>query len=337
MKTKLLLFSIVTPVLVSCGGNEVKQNKEPLAVETETIGEHSFDCTRWYVGQVEAESSTSVSFNSMGTITEIFVSEGQHVSKGQVIARIDDSQNRHAVEAAQASVNQAEDAYARMKVLHDANSLSDMDWVEVQSKVQQARASLDMAKKSLDDCTLKAPCSGVIGCKHMESGMTALPSEPICQILNINKVKVKVSIPEKEIGRISASTPTRITIDAIDRTFVGGRVEKGVQADAMTHTYDIRISLANPGEALLPGMVADVGICGEQTDSLVTLPVRCIQQSTDGRNYVWVVRKGRAQLCYVALGATFGNRIEIVSGLGRGDKVIVGGYQKVGEGDEVRC
>lgn len=325
-------------MLLSCGNNKTNTDTEALKVETETVGEGQHDLNKSFVGEVEPQSSTAVSFTGMGTVTKVFVEEGQHVSAGQTIAQMDPTQSRNAVDAAQATLFQAEDAFNRLKILHDANSLSEMDWVEIQTKVQQARSSLEMAKKQLADCTLKAPCSGVIGTKNIQSGQTALPSQAVCTILNINSVKVRVSIPEKEIGNISSSTPTHITIDAISQSFDGGRIEKSVQADALTHTYNIRINVPNPGMQLLPGMVANVSINNDMgSDSaLTTLPVRCIQQSADGHHFVWTVRNNEAHRQDVTIGATYGNRIEITSGIKCGEKVIVNGYQKVSENSKVK-
>lgn len=334
MKRITLFVALIgATLLVGCGNKTSDKNYIPLKVETETVGNQSHSTGKSYIGEIEAQTTTAVSFTSMGVVQKVCVEEGQHVSKGQVLAVMDPTQNRNTLEAATAILTQAQDAYERMKVLHDNNSLSDMDWVEVQSKVQQARSSLQMAKKALDDCTLKAPCSGVIGQKMMQTGQTALPSQPVCNILNINNVKVKVSVPEKEIASITPSTPTLVAVDAIGETVSGGRIEKGVQGDALTHTYNIYVNVNNSGQRLLPGMVANVMIGGEEV--AFSLPIRAVQQGADGKNFVWIKEGTQARRRNITLGETFGNRIEILSGIKKGEKVIVEGYQKVSEGSEV--
>jgi len=332
----------VATILIACGNNKDNRNSAPLKVETEVAGSNSNVTKGSYVGIVEECSSTALSFTGMGVVTMMNVSEGQFVSRGQLIAKMDPSQSINAVKAAEAQMKQANDALARMKQLHDSNSLPDIKWVEVQSQVAQAQSQLDMTRKALKDCSLIAPVSGIVGKKMINAGETALPSQAVCTILNINNVKVKVSIPEKEIASISASTPTTISVDALDgETFAGGRIEKGVTADALTHTYDIRINLSNPGQKLLPGMVTSVDIQNNSTksnieDNTITLPVRSVQQSADGKHFVWTIKNGKAHRQNITLGETFGNRIEILSGISNGEKVIVAGYQKVSEGSEVK-
>ena len=245
--------------LVACGKKPEAATEDTIRVTVERVAPVAEPVSLPYVGVVEEESSTSVSFTGMAMLKTLTVGEGETVRKGQLLAVIDETQARNALATTKAALDQAKDAYDRMKLLHDNQSLPDMKWVEVESKVAQAQSAYDMAKKNLEDCRIYAPVSGVVGTKIMGVGETVLPTEPVLTILSIDKVKVRVSIPEREIAAIHAGTATQITVDALEgETFQGGRIEKGITADPMTHTYDIRITVPNPGHRLLPGMVARV-------------------------------------------------------------------------------
>ncbi|MBP3213343.1 MAG: efflux RND transporter periplasmic adaptor subunit [Bacteroidaceae bacterium] len=341
-KKGFFLMAMLSVVLTACGNKEEQQKVAPVRVVTEVVGSQVDKNTRTYVGEVEAESSTSVSFTGSGTVLRVAVEEGQHVQKGQFIAEMDATQARNMLANCEAQMRQANDALERMKQLHDQNALPEVKWVETQSQVAQAKAQLDMARKSLADCRIYAPVSGVIGQKTMSSGETALPSQPVCTILNINNVKVKVAVPEKEIGRFSASTPTEIRVEALGETFMGGAIEKGVQADPVSRTYEVRINVENPGEKLLAGMVCEVKTGGSDTvaaletgNTTVMVPITAVQRSADGSMFVWKAEGGKAHRAKVTLGEASGNRIEVTSGVKKGEKVIVKGYQKVSEGSEV--
>lgn len=337
---KNIIFMLPALLLwASCSTNQ-EYKVEPLSVQTEVAAAVTSSISQDYVGTIEEEEAVSVSFTSMGTLKRVLVSEGQRVSAGQLLAEMDDTQARNVLEAAQASCNQAEDAIARYKQLYDKGSLADAKWIEAQSKLDQARASLRVAEKNLQDCRLVAPTSGVIGRKQLSAGSTALPSQAVVTIYKINNVKVKVSIPEREMAAISASTKSQINVPAANVSVAGGRIEKGVVADGLTHTYDIRILVANNNNLLLPGMVCNVslGLNGdaEAAPANISVPVRCVQQSASGQHFVWVVdneSKARRQL--VTLGQTHGNRIDVLSGLQQGTRVITAGYQKVSDGQEV--
>ena len=341
-KKGFFLVVVLSVVLTACGNKEEQQKVAPVRVMTEVVGSQVNKNTRTYVGEVEAESSTSVSFTGSGMVLRVAVEEGQHVQKGQFIAEMDATQARNMLANCEAQMRQANDALERMKQLHDQNALPEVKWVETQSQVAQAKAQLDMARKSLADCRIYAPVSGVIGQKTMSSGETALPSQPVCTILNINNVKVKVAVPEKEIGRFSASTPTEIRVEALGETFMGGAIEKGVQADPVSRTYEVRINVENPGEKLLAGMVCEVKtgdsdtVAAHETENTtVMVPITAVQRSADGSMFVWKTEGGKAHRAKVTLGEASGNRIEVTSGVKKGEKVIVKGYQKVSEGSEV--
>lgn len=334
--TKRTLFSLgAILLLVACQQTQNYQ-VEPLCVETEMVKSNTSTHGRSYVGIIEEEESVSVSFTGMGTLKRVLVSEGQTVSEGQLLAELDDTQARNMLDAAKATATQAEDAIARYKQLYDKGSLAEAKWIEAQSKLDQVQATLKSAEKNLADCRLYAPMSGVVGAKQLTAGATALPSQTVLTIYKINKVKVKVSIPESEIAAIDASTPSSVEVTAANIKLQGGAIEKGIIADPLTHTYNIRINLANPEKKLLPGMVCNVALnTSKNTSSTFTLPVRCIQQSADGEHFVWTACEGKAHRQSVTLGELQGNRIVIASGITDGNHVIVSGYQKVSEGQQV--
>ena len=274
----------------------------------------------------------------MGVVRRVLVNEGQMVSKGQLIAEMDDTQARNLLSGAEAQMAQANDALERYKMLHDAGSLPEVQWVEIQSKVAQAKAQLELSRKNLADCRLVAPVSGVIGRKMVGAGETAMPSQAVVNILDISSVKVKVSIPESEIGDISTNTSSLMKVEAINSCFSGGVIEKGVQADALTHTYDIRIQVANGERKLLPGMVASVQFTEVQSQSAgqLSVPVTAVQRKADGSLFVWTVgNDSTAHRTTVTTGETIGNRIAITDGITEGARVVIEGYQKLSENTKV--
>lgn len=327
-------------MLVGCNkAKEAEVKSSPIKVTTEVAAAASTIGQKTYVGTVEENSSTPVSFTGIGTVTKMYVKEGQHVSKGQLIAELDPTQAKNMMATAEAQMAQANDALARMQQLHDAGSLPDIKWIEIQTQVSQAKSQLEMAKKNMEDCRLYAPVSGIVAQRLFENGMTAVTSEPVLTILDVTSVKVRVAIPEQELSAITPSTKSTIAIAAIDRTMEGGRIEKSITADATTHTYDIKIALPNGDGRMLPGMIANVtlnvGNDAAAAEAPVTVPIRSVQQRSNGEHFVWTVVGGKAHRQTVTIGATSGNRIAITSGLNGGETVITAGYHKVGEGSAV--
>lgn len=332
-----MLLSVI--LICSCTGKKEQEAKAPIRVKTEVASTATSVNGQTYVGMVEEQEATAVSFTGMGVVKRVLVNEGQAVAKGQLIAEMDDTQARNLLSGAEAQMTQANDALERFKMLHDAGSLPEVQWVEIQSKVAQAKSQLDVAKKNLADCRLVAPVSGIIGKKMIGAGETALPSQAVVSILDISSVKVKVAIPEAEIGGISGNTSSIIKVEAIGSSFEGGRIEKGVQADALTHTYDIRINVANRERKLLPGMVASVSFGSEKSEvktEQLSMPVTAVQKKADGSLFVWTIEKdSTAHRTTITTGETLGNRIVVTTGISEGERIVTEGYQKLSENTKV--
>ena len=165
-----------------------------------------------------------------------------------------------------------------------------------------------------------------------------MPSQAVVNILDISTVKVKVAVPESEIGSITANTSTSIKVDAIGRSYRGGRIEKGVQADALTHTYDIRVNVGTRDFKLLPGMVANVSFItkGSQGVGRQSIPVTSVQKKSDGTLFVWTVdNNNTVHRTRVKIGETHGNHVTVVDGLGVDQRIVTEGYQKLSEGTKV--
>ena len=323
INSALLLLAIVVVGTACENKKEIKQ-KPPTQVKTEVVAAAGMTSDQTYVGIVEENEATAVSFTSMGLVKRVLVSEGQAVGRGQLLAVMDDTQARNVLTGAEAQMAQAEDALKRYGMLHDAGSLPEAQWVEIQSKVAQARSQLAVAKKNLTDCRLVAPVSGIIGRQQVKAGETAMPSQAVVTIMDVSRVKVRVSVPEagKKVG--------------------GGHIEKGVVADAMTHTYDIRINVPNGDRKLLPGMVAQVRLgatsaSSQKEGSFFTLPITSVQRRPDGSLFVWTVdNQKKVHRTAVTVGASQGNRISILSGITAGQRIVTEGYQKLSEGSEVK-
>ena len=348
MKAKRIVYGALLLTLVACSPKNSEREKAPIRVVVEKVSAQAVASDgKTYVGVVEENQATVVSYTTMGTLKHVAVSEGQAVGRGQLIAELDDTQARNMLAAAEAQNRQAEDALQRYKLLHDEGSMTEAQWVEVQSKVDQARSELAIARRNVADSRLEAPVSGIIGKRYLAAGETALPSQPVVSILDISSVKVKIAVPEREMKDITSTTPTTIFVEAIGREFHGGLIEKGVQADALTHTYDVRVRVDNKGRDLLPGMVAKVktlspsSLSGkEQSPSpttFFTLPITAVQQRADGTFFAWTVSKDNtAHRTTVTTGTIVGNRIEILSGLSDGQRVVTEGYQKLSEGTKTQ-
>ena len=247
------LLSVVF-VLSGCSGSQKEgRDSKEIPVEIVKVAKTVPADTRNYVGTVEEVVSSSISFQVMGNVERVLVGEGQKVREGQLLAVLDKATLENAYNASAASLRQAEDAYARMRTLHENKSLPDMKWVEVESKLEQARSMERISRKNLEDRNLYAPFGGVIGKRMVEAGENVQPGQPVFSLLRIETVNVKIAVPENEVATLGDQA-AMIKVAALGgQCFEGKVTEKGIVANPISHTYEAKIRLENPSGALLPG------------------------------------------------------------------------------------
>ena len=172
---KQTTFCAILLLATGCTSPKKAHTADPLRVGTIVVTPSSDIDAALYVGTIEEETSAALSFPVAGTLARTYADEGQRVQQGQLLAELDPTSARQTFDAAQAALDQAKDACARLKQLYDAESLPEIKWVEAQTRLRQAESAYGIARKNLDDCKLYAPFTGVIGKRQAAAGETVLP------------------------------------------------------------------------------------------------------------------------------------------------------------------
>jgi len=341
-------------------------------------------------GSVEANVTALTAFQIAGRVAKVYVDEGQQVVKGQVLAELDATDYRNALDAANAQADAAkasdqkaqaglrpqeleqaridavrsEDEYKRMKFLFDHQSLAANDFQKYEAAYKashqryemalqgtrgeeklvagaQARAAgaqMHEAQKRLGDCRLLAPISGFIGMRRIDVGDTVAAGTPVISVLDLNPAKVRVGIPEAEIGKVQEGARVTVMIPSLEGRSFEGKVEAlGVASDAVTRTYTAKIAVPNPERVLRAGMVSQTRIYGTGMVSALTVPGDAIVRDARGvtQVYVYYPPQRRVYGRRVEVGGLIGNEVEIKSGITAADQVVIAGQQNVREGSAV--
>ena len=326
----VLLLGIL---LIGCKQTKEKTSVAPVKVETLTIKETVLNGIQGFSGTVEETTGTTLSFPIGGTVGSIQVTVGQQINKGTLIATVEETTLLNTYNATAAMLMQAEDACKRLKQLYDNSSLPEIQWVEAQSKLKQAAAAEQIARKSLDDCRMYAPFSGVISEKNVETGQNILPGMPIVRLVTINQVKIKVAVPENEIAKMTIGQIVQIKVPALgNKIFEGRMVEKGIAANPLSRSYEVKALINNPEQELMPGMICHVHIeKPEEERTAIVLPVQVVQLDENNHSFVWVSADGKAEKRIIETGTLIHGGVVIEKGLKVGEEVIVAGQQKVSE------
>ena len=289
-----------------------------------------------YMGTIEEEDGANVSFGVIGTVVRVRVDEGQFVRKGQAMAEVDGQDVRNAHEISAATLSQAEDAYKRLKNLYDKGTLPEIKMVEMETTLAKAKAAEAISRKSVDEIVLKAPFDGFVASSTVHVGASVVPGVTGFKLVKIDRVKVALSVPEKEIGKVRVGQTVTFTVSALgDQVFSGKIVNRGVTANAVSHAYEVKAIVDNRNHGLLPGMVCKVRLEDTRGDYTIVVPQQAIQISGQDK-FIWIVKDGKAHRQGVTTGDLINEGVVVETGLMNGDIIIVEGQNKVSEDVKVK-
>ena len=291
--------------------------------------------------------------------------KGQADAARAVSSKAQEGPRSQELEQARIDYDRWLDEYKRMKYLYDHQSLPANDFKKIEAGYQAAQQRYDMARqgtrvqdkdaakgqshaaaagmheaqKRLADCQLRAPIAGFVGMKRIDVGDTIAAGAPVIGVLDLNPVKVRVAIPESEIGKVQQGARATGSIPSLDGRPFEGKVEAvGVAADPASRTYTVKIAVPNPQHILRAGMVAEARIYGTAIVNALTVPGDAVVRDTHGVTNVYVYEPSRQRVYArrVEAGAPINNEIEIRSGLTGSEQVVVAGQQNVHEGSPAK-
>ncbi len=289
-----------------------------------------------YVGAIEPAHSTPLSMQTTGRVVSIAVKNGQRVTKGQTLLEVDNTQAMNALRTAEASLRHAQDGHDRVAKVHDKGVVSDQKMVEIESQLARAQSLYEAAQQQLKECTLTAPCDGVVDGLNMAVGQTVLPGTTLCSIVDISAFSVRFTVPEAEIGALPDKG--QVVCEAIQAELPVTITERGISANPLTHTYEVVADIQGKAAGLKAGMVAVVKVKGERLKEKgdIVIPANCVLLKPEGAT-VWVAEDGKAARRLVTVDGYQADGVRITQGLQEGDILITEGYQKLYNGCAVDC
>ncbi|HEX8906685.1 MAG TPA: efflux RND transporter periplasmic adaptor subunit, partial [Longimicrobiaceae bacterium] len=217
-------------------------------------------------------------------------------------------------------------------------SVAPNDYERMASTARQTAAAAGLARKHLGDTRLVAPISGIVARRAVEPGATVAPGAPVFTLVDLDPVRVRVGVPEAEVGTIAVGEAATVTVPALAGRSFAGRVRLvGVAADPATRTYTVEVEVPNPGRVLRAGMVAEATLRRAGTARMVTVPLQAVVRDQDDATLVYLLdaQTGRVHARRVQVGQVHGDDVEVADGLSGGEPVVVAGQHRVREGSRV--
>lgn len=270
-----------------------------------------------------------------GQVMHIPVKEGQSVTKGQILVELDDRDYRLRLSRIEAAYKLAKLEYDRIAALDRKGITAANRMDEASANLKDITAQRDEARLALERTSIEAPIEGRINEIAAKQGDLVLVGAQIAQILQVGKVKVKVGIPESDVTSFFSLKTSEVVIEALgNRRVTGEKVFLSRQPRNLARLFDLELMIPNPDGKILPGMFARVELVRNVYKNALVIPLYAVISQGD-ESHVFVEKKGRAEKRQVNTGILVDWRVQILSGLEAGDRLVVVGHRLLEEGQAV--
>ncbi len=286
-------------------------------------------------GSIEPWTRLELVSKIAGAVEKVMVEEGDTVKQGDVIAQIESDDYRIALARAQAAYNLAKADFDRDKSVYSGGAIPAAELDARETNMQTAKADLDNARLLYERCTIKAPISGVIRSLDAKVGLYLGIGDPIARILQIDRVKAVIGIPESDITAVRRLETVHLSVKALDNLEITGRnhfVSSSPETAARLYRFELEID--NPDHRILPGMFVRADIVKQRRESALAVPFYSIISRND-EQYVFLEEDGIVKKQPVKTGIMEQWLVEISEGLENGDRVVVEGHRDVEDNQKV--
>lgn len=369
----VLTFVVVAAVLTACGSSEAgdKQSqleslktqqaeiaKQIAAIEKEmkaanpeantgvrakevvatTVALRPFNHYIQTQGKVESEENVLVSAKSMGSITQIFVKEGQSVSKGQVLAQIDNAAIVSSIESMKAQLELVTAVFERQKNLWEQKIGTEVQYLTAKSNKESLEKQLASLYEQNDATRIKSPINGTVDELMIKVGTLASPGIPAARVVNAADLSVKANISEAYVTNVKVGNKVIVSIPELKKD-VEARVSfVGRTIDPLSRTFAVEVELPSYPD-LRPNMSGVIKVVYYSEENAVTVPVNVVQTINNEKIVYVAVQDGNnvvARKRVVEVAGVFDNLAQLTKGIAAGDKVITFGFQGLSDGQVIK-
>jgi membrane fusion protein, multidrug efflux system len=288
-----------------------------------------------FPGIVKPWISLQVVAEIRGKIVDKRLMKGQQVHRGDVLAIIDKTDYQNAYNAALAAYETAQATERRLRSLMKNNFSTRSQFDEAIAQLKIRKAELDNAQIQLDRCTILSPMEGIVDQTFIEKGTFLNPGDPVALILQIDKVKVFVGIPESDVNAVRKLTSFGISFDSLDgKSCTGEYYYLHKTTSSLARLYDLEIKVDNPEREILPDMFARVNIVKNDILQGLAVPTYSLVNANK-QTGLYIEKDGFVHFRPVKTGFSDQWKTQIAGGLDPGDNVVVVGHRIIEDGEKV--
>ena len=346
-----LRFLPLIALAIACGEDASKNQTaiQPIEVTTQSVAAQSNNPWVTASGSIEAVNSATLSTRLMGFVENIPVSVGQKVSRGQLLVQLNSTdlsakraQANAAITEAKAAFQNAEKNYTRFQNLFQQNSASQKELDDMTAHWEMAKARLEAVQQMKNEVdaqfaytNIRSPFSGTVTNRFVDEGAMAKPGMPLISVEGPNSFEARVSVPESEITKINQGDTVNVQVKSTGVQLKGQVSELSGSAVNTGGQYIATVSLLEKDPTILSGMYVNVQFPVKVTETMastLTIPKSALVYQGQLSGIYTVSESGTALLRWLRLGRSFGESVEVLSGLKPGERYIVSAKGKLYNG-----
>lgn len=340
---RTLLLTVLIPTLWAVTGCSVTESQSDtkkalppaVRVSVEEVQPETIRDVLVLPGETEARHDVRLAAERDGRVEWVGHEEGQRVSKGELLMRIDVDALKAAIDRIKATVRMKEDVAKRRRNLQKGGMISQEALDTALTELTQAQCNLLEAQEHYEQGFVRSPINGVVNKRYVDPGEFVQRGNPVADLVDNNTIRIYVNVPEMDIRYLKVGQKVHVKIDAYPESSWTGQIDfVALKADRATKTFSVRVVVENSDGRIRPGMIAHVAFLRRLIPHALAAPLFAIVDK-GGERIVFVEQDGQAQARTITVGVIHGDKAEIVKGLRAGEKLIVTGQHDVEEGTRV--
>lgn len=318
-----------------------EKHDRALLVSTEKVNDTVFKHFVEVQGNVETDQNIIIYPEFSGILTRVYVNEGQRVSKGQRLAKIDDGGLSSQLAQQETQVALAKTTFERQQRLWDQKIGSEIQFLEAKANYEAADKAAQQIRSQLAKTIITAPFTGVVDNVIAEQGQVVNQGQTeVIRLVNLSDMYVKASLPENYLNNIKVGTEVNVRLSSIGEEYEGIVRQVGNYINPDNRTFDVEIAIPNKDKKVKPNLIATVKVNDYTSENAITIPESILQENSQGETIAFIYEPvtdstGTAKRVILETGLNYDNKIEVKSGLKDGEIVIVEGAKSVRDGQKV--
>ncbi|MFD0796091.1 efflux RND transporter periplasmic adaptor subunit [Maribacter chungangensis] len=313
-------------------------------VTTITVEAKKFEHFLELQGDVATKQNVLIYPEMPGTLQRVYVKEGQQVSKGQILATIDDGGMSSQVSQLKTQAALAKTTYERQKRLWEQQIGSEIQFLQAKSNYEATENAVKQAESQLGKSVIRAPFSGIIDDVIKDQGTVVSPGpgSEVFRIVNLSDMYISVDVPESHLKGIQKGKAAVVYFPVLGDTIISEVRQTGNFINPGNRAFSVEIPVPNKKGNIKPNLTARVRLNDYTSENAIIIPQSIISENADGEQYVYVAtaiegeNKAVVKRNIIVTGKTQGSMVEILSGVSDGDKLVKEGARSVKDGQNVQ-